>query len=167
MKIIIRNRKKQIQVSNITSKEEMAWIDPEQFTDVTTDAGRMAAEFMKEHPQFHEVKFSVLPQIDEDEDEEEFCAGEDEGGDGKKRRVVIIGEEQLQEDVNRYAEQYPGDHWTMEQLNDRLAKADGISEGDTWGDSVSMEDPDRCYTFKCICLADDAAVYEYQGLHKC
>ena len=78
MKIIVRNRKKEIQVGNITSKEEMVWITPEQYAEITTDAGTMAAEFMKKHPQIHEVKFSVLPQIDEDESEEDFYAGEDD-----------------------------------------------------------------------------------------
>lgn len=79
MKIIVRNRNKQIQVGNITSKEEMVWIDPEMYAQITTDAGVMATEFMKKYPQIHEVKFSVLPQIDEEESEEEFYAGE--GGD--------------------------------------------------------------------------------------
>ena len=79
MKIIVRNRDNQIKVSNITSKEEMAWIEPEQFTAITTDAGQMAMEFMKKHPQIHEVKFSVLPQIDEDENEEDFYDGEEDG----------------------------------------------------------------------------------------
>ena len=78
MKIIIRNRNKQIQVSNITSKEEMVWIAPELFAEITKDAGVMATEFMKKYPQIHEVKFSVLPQIDEEENEEDFYAGEDD-----------------------------------------------------------------------------------------
>jgi len=77
MKIIIRNRDKQIQVSNITSKEEMVWIAPELFAEITKDAGVMATEFMKKHPQMHEVKFSVLPELDKDEDEDEFYASED------------------------------------------------------------------------------------------
>lgn len=76
MKIIIRNRNKKIEVSNITSKEEMVWISPEQFSEITKDAGAMATEFMKKHPQMHEVKFSVLPELDKDEDEDEFYASE-------------------------------------------------------------------------------------------
>ena len=164
MKIIVRDRKKQIQVSNITSKEEMAWITPEKFTAITSDAGEMATEFMKKHPQIHEVKFSVLPQLDEEEDEEEFYSGEDEDG---QPRVIIIGEEQLQEDVSRYALQYPDDHWTIEQLRERLAKAEDISEGMEWGDSVCTDDPDTCYTFKCYCLAKDVKVFQYLGICKC
>ena len=164
MKIIIRNRNKQIQVSNITSKEEMAWITPKQFQDVTTDAGAMAAEFMQKHPQIHEVKFSVLPQIDEEEDEEEFHAGDDKE---RMPRVIIIGEEQLQADVDSYASQYPEDHWTMELLRESLAKADSISEGMEFGDSVSKNDPDQCYNFRCVCLASDVNVYQYLGLSKC
>lgn len=78
MKIIIRNRNKQIQMSNITSKEEVVWIDPELYTKITTDAGAMATEFMRKYPQIHEVKFSVLPQMDEDESEEDFYDGDDE-----------------------------------------------------------------------------------------
>lgn len=74
MKIIVRNRNKQIQVGNITSKEEMVWIDPEKYAQITTDASMMATEFMKKYPQIHEVKFSVLPQLDEEESEEEFYA---------------------------------------------------------------------------------------------
>ena len=74
MKIIIRNRNKNIEVSNITRKEEMVWIDPDKFTQITTDAATMATEFMKKHPQIHEVKFSVLPQMDDEEDEEEYNA---------------------------------------------------------------------------------------------
>lgn len=77
MKIIIRNRDKQIQVSNITSKEEMVWIAPEIFAEITKDAGVMATKFMKKYPQIHEVKFSVLPELDKDEDEDEFYASED------------------------------------------------------------------------------------------
>lgn len=77
MKIIIRDRNKKIEVSNITSKEEMVWISPEQFSEITKDAGVMATEFMKKHPQIHEVKFSVLPELDKDEDEDEFYASED------------------------------------------------------------------------------------------
>jgi hypothetical protein len=76
MKIIVRNRNKEIQVGNITSKEEMVWIDPEVYAQITTDAGVMATELMRKYPQIHEVKFSVLPQIDEEESEEEFYAGE-------------------------------------------------------------------------------------------
>jgi hypothetical protein len=79
MKIIVRNRNKEIQVGNITSKEEMVWIDPEKYAQITTDASVMATEFMKKYPQIHEVKFSVVPQLDEDENEEDFYAGE--GGD--------------------------------------------------------------------------------------
>lgn len=82
MKIIVRNRRKKIEVSNITSKEEMVWIKPEQFEQITTDAGTMAAEFMQKHPQIHEVKFSVLPELDEQEDEEQFY-GEEEETDGE------------------------------------------------------------------------------------
>ena len=78
MKIIVRNINKQIQVGNITSKEEMVWIDTELFTEITKDAGVMATEFMKKYPQIHEVKFSVLPQMDEDENDENFYAGEDD-----------------------------------------------------------------------------------------
>ena len=78
MKIIVRNRNKQIQVGNITSKEEMVWINPDLYAEITKDAGVMATEFMKMHPQIHEVKFSVLPQIDEEESEDEFYAGDDE-----------------------------------------------------------------------------------------
>lgn len=74
MKIIIRNRNKNIEVNNITSKEEMVWVTPEQFTEITTDAATMATEFMKKHPQIHEVKFSVVPEMDGDEDEEQFNA---------------------------------------------------------------------------------------------
>jgi hypothetical protein len=77
MKIIIRSRNKKIEVSNITSKEEMVWINPELFSEITKDAGVMATEFMKKHPQMHEVKFSVLPELDKDEDEDEFYASED------------------------------------------------------------------------------------------
>ncbi|MCR5680472.1 MAG: hypothetical protein K6G08_09745 [Prevotella sp.] len=77
MKIIIRNRSKKIEVSNITSKEEMVWIDPDKYSQITTDAGTMAAEFMQKHPQIHEVKFSVLPELDKDEDEDEFYDSED------------------------------------------------------------------------------------------
>ena len=164
MKIIIRNRNKQIQVSNITSKEEMAWITPKQFQDVTTDAGAMATEFMQKHPQIHEVKFSVLPQIDEEEDEEEFHAGEELDS---QRRVIILEEDRLRGDLEHYAAQYPDEHWTMELLRESLAKAEGISEGMEWGDSVSKNDPDRCYTFRCVCLADDVAVYQYLGISKC
>lgn len=76
MKIIVRNRNKQIQVSNITSKEEMVWINPDLYAEITRDAGVMASEFMQKYPQIHEVKFSVLPQIDEEENEEDFYAGE-------------------------------------------------------------------------------------------
>ena len=83
MKIIVRNRRKKIEVSNITSKEEMVWIKPEQFSQITSDAGAMATEFMQKHPQIHEVKFSVLPELDEQEDEEQFYAPYDEGeGEG-------------------------------------------------------------------------------------
>ena len=78
MKIIIRNRNKNIEVSNITRKEEMVWIDPEKFAQITGDAGTMATKFMEKHPQIHEVKFSVIPQMDEEEDEEEFYAGNEE-----------------------------------------------------------------------------------------
>lgn len=88
MKIIIRNRNKQIQVSNITSKEEMVWIPSETFSEITKDAGAMACEFMQKYPQIHEVKFSVLPQIDEEEDEEEFYAGEDDHKQGDQNSVT-------------------------------------------------------------------------------
>ena len=79
MKIIIRNRNKEIQVSNITSKEEMVWIAPELYAEITKDAGVAATEFMKKYPQIHEVKFSVLPQIDEEENEEDFYADDGDG----------------------------------------------------------------------------------------
>lgn len=80
MKIIVRNRNGQIQMSNIVSKEEMVWIKPDQYEAVTKDANAMALEFMEKHPQIHEVKFSVLPQLDDEENEDEFYAdgGEDD-----------------------------------------------------------------------------------------
>ena len=78
MKLIVRTRKSKLEVSNITSKEEMVWITPELFSQITSDAGVMAAEFMKKHPQIHEVKFSVVPELDKDEDEEQFYASDQE-----------------------------------------------------------------------------------------
>lgn len=83
MKIIIRNRNKNIETVSLASKEEMVWITPEQFTEITKDAAKTAIEFMKRNPQFHEVKFSVLPQMDDEEDEDEYNAcpvDADEGG---------------------------------------------------------------------------------------
>jgi hypothetical protein len=79
MKVIIRNRKENFEASNIVSKEEVVWIQPDQFTQIMSDAFTAAEEFMKKHPQFHEVRFSVLPQMDEDENEEDYNAGEDDG----------------------------------------------------------------------------------------
>lgn len=52
-------------------------------------------------------------------------------------------------------------------LCEQLAKAEGISEGMEWGDSVCQEDLDTCYNFRCVCLADDVAVYQYLGISKC
>ena len=165
MKIIIRHRNKKIEVNNITSKEEMVWVTPELFTSITTDAGTMASEFMEKHPQIHEVKFSVLPEMDSEEDEEQFNASEAEP---LKPRVIIIGEEKLQEQIDYYATQYPDDHWTMEQMKERLATDDDrFADGMTFGDSVSMQDPDMCHTFKCVCLTPEVYVFEYQGISKC
>jgi hypothetical protein len=56
----------------------MVWIEPDLYAKITTDAGLIATEFMKKYPQIHEVKFSVLPQMDEDENEEDFYAGEND-----------------------------------------------------------------------------------------
>ena len=97
MKIIVRNRNKQIQVGNITSKEEMVWITPEQYSEITTDAGTMATEFMQKHPQIHEVKFSVLPQIDEEENEEDFYAGE---GDDEQSHCGMDAQTENEEPKN-------------------------------------------------------------------
>lgn len=163
MKIIIRNRNKNIEVSNITSKEEMVWIAPEQFAQITTDAGTMATEFMQKHPQIHEVKFSVLPQMDEEEDEEQFNASDNEA---QKPRVIIIGEEKLQEQIDQYAAEYPDDHWTMEQMKENLITDEQVGEGLTFGDSVSKQDPDMCHWFTCVCLTQDVAVFEYKGTYK-
>lgn len=81
-------------MSNITSKEEMVWIAPELYSEITKDAGTMALDFMKKHPQIHEVKFSVLPQIDEEEDEEEFYAGEENKPVGHEADTTGGSEEQ-------------------------------------------------------------------------
>lgn len=163
MKIIIRNRNKKIEVSNITSKGEMVWISPEQLSEITTDAGVMATEFMKKHPQMHEVKFSVLPELDKDEDEDEFYAND---GEAQKPRVVIIGEEKLQSDLDEQAAQYPDDHWTMEQVRERLTDTEQTAEGITFGDSVSKQNPDLCHWYECVCLTQDVAVYLYKGTYK-
>lgn len=186
MKIIVRNRNKNIEVNNITSKEEMVWVAPEQFTAITTDAATVATEFMKKHPQIHEVKFSVLPQMDDEEDEEQFRAepvSKEEGmrvtmrgpegnvvydnrEEQQKARVFIIHEDELQEELDFYAVHHPNDHWTMEQLKNNLSAA-SCAEGETFGHSVSMEDPDICHTFKCLCQTSEVVVYEYQGTSKC
>lgn len=81
MKIIIRNRNKKIETVNLTSKEEMVWIQPEQYAQITTDAATTALDFMKKHPQIHEVKFSVLPELDPDEDEENFDAYDEQAAE--------------------------------------------------------------------------------------
>lgn len=186
MKIIVRNRNKNIEVNNITSKEEMVWIAPEQFTAITTDASAAATEFMKKHPQIHEVKFSVLPQMDDEEDEEQFRAepvSKEEGmrvtmrgpegnvvydnrEEQQKARVFIIHEDELQEELDFYAVHHPNDHWTMEQLKNNLSAA-SCAEGETFGHPVSMEDPDICHMFKCLCQTNEVGVYEYQGASKC
>ena len=163
MKIIIRNRNKNIEVSNITSKEEMVWIQPEQFEQITTDAGTMATEFMRKHPQIHEVKFSVLPQMDDEEDEEQFNAS---GAVERHPRVIIIGEDKLQERLDEYAAQYPDDHWTMEQMKEHFATDEQAIEGVTDGNSVSMQNPDLCHWFKYVCITPDVTVVEYQGTYK-
>lgn len=166
MKIIIRNRNKQIQVSNITSKEEMVWIMPELYADITKDAGAMATEFMQKYPQIHEVKFSVLPQVDEEEDEDEYAqmAEDEKGGEEQQRIIVIIGEELLQEKIDYYASLYPDDHWTMEQIREHLAEHVSIEE---FGDSVSAKVPDTCHVFKPLRITSEVAVYEYKGISKC
>ena len=164
MKIIVRNRKKQIQVGNITSKEEMIWINPELYAEITSEAGAMAAEFMKKFPQIHEVKFSVLPQMDAEESEEDFYAGEEEA---QSRRVIIINEDKLEENLAMYASQYPDDHWTMDQVKERLNKTDDINEGMEFGDSVSTQEPDTCHHYKAVCISPDVVVYEYLGISKC
>lgn len=163
MKIIIRHRNKNIEVNNITSKEEMVWIDPEKFAQITKDAGAMASEFMEKHPQIHEVKFAVLPEMDDDEDEEQFNASENEA---KKPRVIIIHEEHLKEQIDLCAAQYPDDHWTMEQLKDRLATDEQATEGMTFGDSVSTQNPDMCHWFTAVCITPDVCVFEYKGTYK-
>lgn len=163
MKIIIRNRNKNIEVSNITSKEEMVWIDPEKFSQITTDAGTMATEFMQKHPQIHEVKFSVIPEMDSDEDEEQYNASDNET---QKPRVIIIGEEHLQEQIDNFAAEYPDDHWTMEQMKERLATDELAAEGMTFGDSVSMQNPDLCHWFTAVCITPEVCVFEYKGTYK-
>jgi len=66
MKLIVRNRNKQIQFVNVASKEEMVWVDPEVYSQLSSDAAKAAIDFMKEHPKIHEIKFSTLPELDPD-----------------------------------------------------------------------------------------------------
>ena len=127
---------------------------------------------------------SKRPQMDDEEDEEEFNAQpvtEEEGaraslkeanagaaGEGEhKPKVIIVGEEQLQEKIDHYASKYPDDHWTMEQIKERLATDEQATEGMEFGDAVSLKEPDTCHTFKCVCITPDVAVYEYKGISKC
>ena len=74
MKLIVRNRNKEIQFVNVASKEEMVWVDPDVYAQLSHDAAEAAIEFMKNHPKIHEIKFSTLPELDPDEDEESFDA---------------------------------------------------------------------------------------------
>ncbi|MBQ9093217.1 MAG: hypothetical protein IJY03_04390 [Prevotella sp.] len=82
MKLIVRNRNKQIQFVNVASKEEMVWVDPEVYSQLSHDAAEAAINFMKEHPKIHEIKFSTLPELDPDEDEENFDAYDEPQGEG-------------------------------------------------------------------------------------
>lgn len=81
MKLIVRNRNKQIQFVNVASKEEMVWVDPEVYSQLSHDAAEAAINFMKEHPKIHEIKFSTLPELDPDEDEENFDAYDEPQGE--------------------------------------------------------------------------------------
>lgn len=82
MKLIVRNRNKQIQFVNVASKEEMVWVDPVVYSQLSHDAAEAAINFMKEHPKIHEIKFSTLPELDPDEDEENFDAYDEPQGEG-------------------------------------------------------------------------------------
>lgn len=82
MKLIVRNSNKQIQFVNVASKEEMVWVDPEVYSQLSHDAAEAAINFMKEHPKIHEIKFSTLPELDPDEDEENFDAYDEPQGEG-------------------------------------------------------------------------------------
>ena len=85
MKIIVRDWKGKIDVVNLTSKEEMVWIDQALYSEITTEASKAAMDFMKRYPQIHEVKFSVWPQLDEEENEEDFHDGERSGDEDECR----------------------------------------------------------------------------------
>ena len=163
MKIIIRNRNKKIEVNNITSKEEMVWIDPEKYTQITTDAGTMAMEFMKKHPQIHEVKFSVLPQMDEEEDEEQFYASED---DCQKpdRQVVIKNEEKLREDMASMSDITT--LYTLDEIRETLKNYEDVGDGTAFGFSVcrDADESRRCFGFYQNSYQN--AEYEYYGLDK-
>ena len=171
MKIIIRNRNKQIQVSNITSKEEMVWIAPELFAEITKDASVAATEFMKKYPQIHEVKFSVLPQMDEEESEEEFYAGEDDNNqsaeqkDGK-RQITIRNYDKLKEDW--YMLQDIKSLLTTDEIYNELAEYCDQGDGTIFGFSVCHDGDEsrRGFAFRQVSYTDNKAEYEYVGLDK-
>ena len=165
MKIIIRNRNKKIETVNLTSKEEMVWIQPELYTQITVDAAEMAMEFMKKHPQIHEVKFSVLPQLDEEENEEDFYA--DDQSDSKERKVVIFNEDVLKEQVESFRKEFKS-AYSLEEIYDELRSYDAMEPGNYFGFGICKDDGEsrRCYDFAQLSFSDEVVEYEYKGLSK-
>ena len=84
MKIIIRNRNKEIQVSNITSKEEMVWIAPELYAEITKDAGVAATEVMKQDllevkEKYGDERRTEIIPFDHEFNAEDFYADDGDG----------------------------------------------------------------------------------------
>jgi len=81
-------------------------------------------------------------------------------------RPIIYGVVDLMERIAEYANKFPDNYTTYEQIEDTLQERSGDPVGSMLGIQVSAEWEDRCYGFQVIGIHEDVAVINYIGLMK-
>ena len=81
-------------------------------------------------------------------------------------RPIIYGVVDLMERIAEYANKFPDNYTTYEQIEDTLQERSEDPIGSMLGIPVSPEWEDRCYGFEVLGIDGDVAIVNYIGLMK-
>ena len=82
-------------------------------------------------------------------------------------RPIIYGVVDLMERIAEYANKFPDNYTTYEQIEDTLQERSEDPVGSILGIQVSPKWEDRCYGFKLDKVLGEVAHFQYLGIWKC
>jgi hypothetical protein len=85
----------------------------------------------------------------------------------KEKETAIYNVGKLSEDIKYYAEMFPNNHFTLQEIVDTIIR-EALSQSDfsEFGFSVSDEWKEKCYCFHILENSSDILKIKYTGIRK-